>query len=318
MYIGLTGDVMIGRNVGEAIADKGFDYPWGDLLPLLNSTNLNIVNLETTLTHHTRKVDKVFNFRTVPRQVESLVRANMRLVNLANNHVLDFGEAGLEETIRTLDEAGIAHTGAGRNDVEAAQPATFMIRDQLRLAAIGFTDNEKRWKAGPDRKGINHLEVDHKQDTEAALALIGHWRPRVDFLVVSIHWGPNMRETPPSHFIDFAHALVGQGADIVHGHSAHIFQGIEVYQDRYILYDTGDFVDDYVVDPVLRNDHSFFYVLELDQNGIRELRLHPVLIRHCQVNHAAGYDREWCFNRVNDLSSRFGTIVGKDGKAGSR
>jgi poly-gamma-glutamate synthesis protein (capsule biosynthesis protein) len=122
-----------------------------------------------------------------------------------------------------------------------------------------------------------------------------------------------MREEPGKKNIGFAHDMIDHGADIIHGHSAHIFQGIEIYHRKLIFYDTGDFVDDYRVDPELKNDHSFFYRVEISKQGIKKVRLIPVLISNYQVNLATGKDYEWNIKRIQSLSSKFGTVVDEKG-----
>jgi poly-gamma-glutamate capsule biosynthesis protein CapA/YwtB (metallophosphatase superfamily) len=256
LLIGLTGDVMIGRGVNKAISKYGYSYPWGDVLPLIKSSDVNIVNLETALTYSRHPVTKVFNFKADPDKVKTLTEAQIKVANLANNHILDFAEEGLIETLHTLDEAGIKYTGASINEQEASHPAIVSF-NSFQIGILGYTDNEPGWKAGPENCGTNHIDVSDTKDKKRVLTAIQHLREEVDFLIVSIHWGPNMREEPPPAFIDFAHQVVQEGADVIHGHSAHIFQAIEVYNHKLILYDSGDFIDDYVVNPMLRNDLSF-------------------------------------------------------------
>ena len=137
---------------------------------------------------------------------------------------------------------------------------------------------------------------------------------KTDLVIVSIHWGPNMRPEPSKKFIAFAHEMIEAGADIIHGHSAHNFQGIEIHNGKLILYDTGDFVDDYIVDPELRNDHSFFFRVEADKQGMNKLELVPVLISDCRVNLATGEDYKWSIQRMQRLSARFGTKLNDKGE----
>jgi poly-gamma-glutamate synthesis protein (capsule biosynthesis protein) len=123
-----------------------------------------------------------------------------------------------------------------------------------------------------------------------------------------------MKESPDPYFIDFAHEMIDAGADIIHWHSAHNFQGIERYHGKLILYDTGDFVDDYMVDTYLRNDHSFFFRVEAAKNRQLKLELYPVLISNYQVNLALGEDYQWCFHRMKQLSEKFETTFTDKGK----
>lgn len=313
LVIGLTGDVMIGRSVDPVISREGYSYVWGNLLPLLHSTDMNIINLETTLTRSEKKVPKVFNFKAAPDKVKALTEAHITVANLANNHILDYSEKGLVETLQVLQEAGIEFAGAGMNRDEAERPC-FINKNNLRLGVLGFTDNEPGWSAGVSKSGTNYIDISAKEQRQKVLEAIVQVRKKTDIVIVSIHWGPNMQEAPPAVFIAFAHDMIENGADIIHGHSAHIFQGVEVYHNKLVLYDTGDFVDDYVVDPLLKNNHSFLFKIEVTSKGIERLKLIPVLISDYQVNLATGKSYEWSIKRMRQLSGRFGTIVSDTGE----
>lgn len=308
LTIGLAGDTMLGRGVGVKILQEDYVYPWGNLLPLLRSTDLSILNLETTLTTSKEIVPKVFNFKADPKIVQCLKVAEIDIVSLANNHIRDFGNSGLIETIEVLDKSDILHAGAGRNVNEAKKPV-IIERNGIKIGVIACTDNEPTWKAD-ERPGIHYVKIG---DLDAITADIKTLRDQVDILILSIHWGPNMRERPTQEFVNFAHRLIDSGVDIIHGHSAHIFQGIELYKKGIILYDTGDFVDDYVVDPFLRNDHSFLFQVEIDHLGLRQLKLKPVIISKSQVNLATGEHKNWCIERMQELSAELGTQISDEG-----
>ena len=312
LLIGLTGDVMIGRNVDKAITQMGYAYPLGDVLPLLRSTAINIINLETTLTHSTTQVPKVFNFKATPDKVNTLLEARITAATLANNHILDYDIEGLAETIHTLQQAGILYTGAGMTEQEATRPCIITYQE-LRVGLLGFTDNEPSWRAKGFNSGTNYIAITSEKDQQRALSMVQEARKEVDLLIVSLHWGPNMRQEPPRLFMSFAHQLIHEGADVVHGHSAHIFQGVEIYQHKLILYDTGDFIDDYVVNPMLRNDLSFLFLLEVSHRQVVRLQLVPVVNSQCQVNLAKGSTHQWCIQRMQHLSAAFATQVSNDG-----
>jgi len=226
--IGFAGDAMLGRLVNKVIAKKGYKYPWGNILPLFEQTNLNIINLENTFTNSIQKLPKVFNFKADPANVQSLKKAHINVVNLANNHILDFGNEGLFDTIQTLNTTGIKHVGAGKNKQKAKQ-AVIITENNIKIGIIGYTDNEPGWKAQASKPGINYIKVGDIATIQQDIKII---RSQVDILIVTIHWGPNMRQRPNQEFINFAHAIIDSGVDIIHGHSAHIFQGIEVYPKK--------------------------------------------------------------------------------------
>lgn len=306
LLIGFAGDVMLGRLVNEQISRTSYIYPWGDVLPLLKKTDLNIVNLETTLTASTRKVPKVFNYKADPDKVQSLTEAKIDAVNLANNHILDFSEEGLLETIAVLDKAGIQHVGAGRNKAEATKPVILKKKD-ITIGILGCTDNEPGWRAQEKVPGTNYVEI--AQGLSEIEKEIKKLRGEVDIVIFSIHWGPNMRQRPTEEFQDFAHRIIDAGAHVFHGHSAHTFQGIEIYNKGVILYDTGDFVDDYYVSPFLRNDQSFFYLVEIDKDGLKRIELIPLSISYMQVNKATGDDYKEMVRRIKRLSKEFDTTI---------
>ena len=226
------------------------------------------------------------------RAVASLEAAGFSLVSVANNHVLDFGTDAALESLATLAERGIRFAGAGADSDAARRPAVIR-RDDLTIAMLAFTDNEPDWEAGPASPGVHHVPVDLRDPRAAALLdAVARAREVADLLIVSAHWGGNWGfDVPASHRV-FGRALVDAGADVVFGHSQHIVRGVEVSQDGLILYGTGDFVDDYAVDPVERNDRSFVFVLRTEKAVPVELRLHPTEIVdfHARLahRHAAG------------------------------
>lgn len=310
VVIGFGGDVMLGRLVNETINNTSYAYPWGNILPLLHANDINIINLETTLTRSESVVPKVFNFKATPDKMQTLVNAQITICNLANNHIGDFGIEGLQETITVLDQADIAHVGAGMNISQAAQPI-IIERNGIKIGIIGYTDNEPDWLATDRRAGTNYIQVG---DIKTVQKQIDAFKDIVDIVIATIHWGPNMREQPTQQFIDFAHAMIDAGVNIIHGHSAHIFQGIEFYNSGLIMYDTGDLVDDYAVDEKLRNNHSFLFLVTVTQDGIKNMQLIPTLISNMQVNKATGDHYVWSIERMQQLSTPFGTQITDDGK----
>ncbi len=311
LVLGLAGDTMLGRLVDGVIEEKGDLYPWGDMLSILRSTHLNLVNLETTLTHSDKKTLKTFNFRASPDRVKSLLEARIKICNLANNHILDFGIEGMRETMAALEQAGIAYVGAGASSEQARAPVILDLGG-MTLGVLGCTDNEPLWDAESTRPGIYFVSVLEPEELESRVKELAS---KVDLLILSIHWGPNMRRAPPQSFVRFAHRLVEAGVDIFHGHSAHIPQGIEVYRQGIIFYDNGDFVDDYRVTPELRNDQSFVALVRVGSTGLRSVQLIPTLISEMQVNRASGRDYREIVDRIKRLSAVLGTeVVERQGK----
>ena len=317
MLLAMVGDVMLGRGVAQAIGRRPPESFWGDTLPLLRQADLMVAGLECAITTYPvpwSRTPKVFHFRAPPQAIEVLRAAGVGMVALANNHTLDFEVQGLLDTIAYLDAASIAHAGAGRNLAEAGRPAVVEAAG-IRIGMVAFTDNEPGWAATPDQPGTNYIPIRPDPPTlqRVEQAVVDARAQGAQVVILSLHWGPNMRQRPPALFQQFARAVLERGVDLVYGHSAHIFQGVEVFQGKPILYDTGDFLDDYAVDPVLRNDQSLIFFADVDAQGVRELQLVPVQLGYAVVNRARGADLEAICARMLARSAELGTPVERVG-----
>lgn len=302
--IALVGDIMLGRGVDAELRDKPPGVCWGTTLPVLEGADAVIGNLECAITEHRRpwsRTPKVFHFRAGPSAIAQLQRANIRAVSLANNHVLDYEEEGFLDTLQFLDRAGIARAGAGRDLKEATAPAMITVAG-LRVALLAATDNQPEWAAAPGRLGTWYLDIESDPNALAPLRERAEWARNAgaQLVILSLHWGPNMVTEPPEAFRRFAHGAL-DFADIVYGHSAHLFQGVERQDGQLILYDTGDFLDDYAVDERLRNDWSFIFLVDLAPTGrLNRLRLLPVQLSFARVDLARGDE----FGEIRDCMLR--------------
>jgi poly-gamma-glutamate capsule biosynthesis protein CapA/YwtB (metallophosphatase superfamily) len=305
-----AGDLMIGRVVNEMLQEERPEYPWGDTLSLFRKAAWRFCNLECVLADSWDPASvprKMFHFRSDAKNVAVLQTAGIDAVSLANNHTLDFGERALSEMLELLDRAGICRSGAGRGIGEACGPAICRAVEAT-IAVIAFTDNEPEWEAGLTKPGVFHVPID-LDDPRARrlLQIVRRARAVSDLVFVSAHWGPNWGRSPPRGEIPFGHALIDAGADLVFGHSPHVFHGIEIYRDRPIIYSAGDFIDDYAVDPIEHNDHSFVFLIETDIRSILRLNLYPTFIRGCQVRIATSDKAARIAQKMTERCAEFGT-----------
>src|SRR3990172_1668046 len=139
LTLAFTGDVMLGRLVNDRLKTMRPEQVWGDVLPHLAQADLRIVNLECALTAHLQqwtRTRKKFHFRADPEAVRVLQAAHIDACALANNHILDYEEQGLRDTLHVLNNAGIRHAGAGANAAEAAAPVILDVHgeSQCRVA----------------------------------------------------------------------------------------------------------------------------------------------------------------------------------------
>ncbi len=303
MKLLLVGDVMLGRLVDDALRTESSRFVWGDTRPLFDEADCRICNLECCIAVHPGAPPeaKTFRFVSAPGNVAVLRAAHIDAVSIANNHALDGGRPAVVEMTRLLDDAGIAHAGAGPDAASSRRPA-IVRRAGMRVALLACTDNEPAWEAHHRQAGVFHVPTD-VDDPRARVLLDCVWcvQESADLVVVSLHWGSNWGRYPPAEHRAFARALIDAGADVVYGHSAHVLRGIEVYRGRPILYGTGDFVDDYAVHPVERNDESAVFVVETDGGVPSRVLVYPTVIVSRQARRAAGEQALRIVTRMADL-----------------
>jgi len=231
-----------------------------------------------------------------PANVACLNAAAIDCCNLANNHVLDWGREGLDETLRTLHAAGVRSTGVGRDADAAWAPAAFPLPGDRRVLVWGCASQTSGvpadWAAGRERSGVALLP-DFSDETAARLAdQVTRLRRGDEHVIVSIHWGGNWGTEIPAEHRAFAHRLIDLGAaDIVHGHSSHHPQPIEVYRERLVLYGCGDLVNDYEgIGPHggLRSDVGCLYLATLGAPAgvLRRLEIVPLQLRRFRLERA--------------------------------
>jgi len=311
------GDVMLGRLVRDVMLRDGIHAPLAGVAPLLRSADLGIANLECALTDSVERwhgAPKAYYFAAPPEAGHALVDAGIRLVSLANNHSLDYDVRGLADTLRILDAHGVAHTGAGPDRAWAQSPAVVPCGEVL-VGMAAFCDHQDDFAATDDHPGIAWLGLhDETAAVDAfARALAPMRAAGVRWPVLSLHWGPNMVTAPSERQRRLARAAIDVGWKIVYGHSAHVFHGVELYRGCPILYAAGDLVDDYAVDPHLRNDHQLLFEVQLGDDALRRIVLHPVFIRRGRAAPADHTQRTWIYTRMQALCRDLGTAARLDG-----
>lgn len=347
----LAGDVMTGRGVDQILPHPGaptlferyvksatdyvalaedangpipkpvsYAYVWGDALAELDRRNpdARLINLETAVTTSDDAQPKGINYRMTPANAPVLSAAGIDCCVLANNHMLDWGEEGLVETLDTLKRMGIASAGAGHDLGEAEAPAVIPVQGgRVMLFAYGAPTSgvPETWAAREDRAGVNFLPDLEPGTFDAIAELVGKHRRPGDIVVVSLHWGGNWGYEISATQQHFAHALIDKaGADIVWGHSSHHPKGIEVHDGKPILYGCGDFLDDY---EGIRGYEEFrddlvlmyFPTLRMSDGALVQLAMVPLQIRNFRLNRASRADAEWLANMLNREGAPFGTGI---------
>ena len=301
----------------------GPGYVWGAAREALaDPACRRILNLETAITSSdTPWPDKGIHYRMHPNNVGCLADIAPDCLVLANNHVLDWGRAGLVETLETVEAVGIPTVGAGRDREAAERPVALPGGDGRRLlvfaAGLGDSGISADWAARESAPGVHYLPDLADETIDRLAGLIDSHRQPGDTVVFSIHWGSNWGYQIPESHRRFARALIDDaGVDIVHGHSSHHPRAFEVHNERLILYGCGDLLNDYEgiggTTPY-RSDLALLYRPTLDDGRLSRLELDPFVIRRLQLQSCSRPDREWLVGMLDRQAQRFGGRVSDAG-----
>jgi poly-gamma-glutamate synthesis protein (capsule biosynthesis protein) len=231
-----AGDVMMAGSAFPVLEAEGPDFAFDSTRAAIGAADFSVANLEAPFGTGGRPFRKTYTFRVPPRFAPALLRAGFDAVNLANNHILDYGPEPFAHTLRLLDSLGIAAFGAGAARA-SAESGVVLERSGWKAAFLGFslTYPEEFW-ASPRRPGTAFAV------RERIAARIDSLRGKADLVAVSFHWGKELHSAPEPYQREFAHAAIDAGADLVIGHHPHVLQGFEVYQGKPIAYSLGNFV----------------------------------------------------------------------------
>ena len=359
----LTGDVMTGRGIDQILprpvdptlhepwiedarryvelaerangpiprlaAPAAYSYVWGDALAELERVRpaARIVNLETAVTtSDAHWPGKGIHYRMHPGNAPVLTAAGIDCCVLANNHVLDWGYPGLEETLSTLHGAGLRTAGAGRDLKEARDPAVIETGAGHRVLVVALASVTSgvpgEWAATEERSGIFLPPEPPEEVVPQVREVLERARRPGDLVLASVHWGGNWGHRVPEEQRRLARRLIDEaGVAVVHGHSSHHPKAIEVHRDRLVLYGCGDFLTDYEGiggQEEYRSDLALAYLPALDPatGKLRGLTITPFVHRRFRLQRASAEDSRWLATLLTHQGRAFGTRVevGADGR----
>lgn len=329
----VNGDMLLTRLPGKRMAEKGIDFLFEKVKPLIEAADIAFGNLEcpisTSGSPYPNKPPGV-TFRASPEAAAALGAAGYDVVSLANNHMNDYGELAVVDTLRYLSLAAVATAGAGRTASES-RTAAMLVRSGYTIALLAYAEpvwsvveaRDPPWpkalatlpprpeakQLGPGRAGTAIVREDTVRADIAAL----REKPGVDIVAVSFHWGDEHARVPNSYQRRIARLAVDAGADLVIGHHPHVLQGIELYKGGIVLYSLGNFIFD--MDPDATYD-SVAVILRIDREKTARARIVafdivPVRVARglCRPAPAKGEDRERITEFLAESSRRFGTTL---------
>ena len=310
------------RKYGPLPKPAPFAYIWGDILDEFErmETDVRIINLETAIT----KSDaywrgKGINYRMHPNNIPCITAAAIDCCVLANNHVLDWGYAGLDETLQTLRNVNIKTAGAGNTIVEAEKPAILEIPGKGRVLVFSYGSPTSgipySWAVSKCRAGVNFLRKLSNYAIQKITENIQQTKRPGDIVIASLHWGGNWGYDVPVEQTEFAHRLIDEaGVDVIHGHSSHHPKGLEVYKDKPIIYGCGDFLNDYEGisgHEEFRGDLGLMYFTTLQTltGKLVRFELKSTRINGFRVNRASNRETEWLYAMLNREGKKFATSI---------
>lgn len=322
-YVGLAE-----RANGEIPEPATLSYIWGAALDEFERArpDVRIINLETSITHSETRFPKGVNYRMSPENAGCLLAAGVNCCALANNHILDWGRAGLLDTLDTLERLRIRTSGAGRNLAEAWAPAVFDIAGKGRALVYSCASVTSgaplAWAAQPNAPGIALLPDSTERSVALIAGEISRERREADAVILSLHWGGNWGYDIFENERRFAHRLIDETRPaVLHCHSSHHPKGIEVYGNRLILYGCGDFLNDYEGISgyeEFRGDLALMYFVEIDATSgdLVALEMTPLRIRRFRLVRPPDDDIDWLRRTLDRESRKFGARVeaGPDGR----
>lgn len=310
------GDLMLGGNAREVLEERGWDWPYGEVGAVLREGDVNFANLEGPVTDRRRGIPgKEYTFHVPRAAFHAAVTAGVGLFSLANNHMMDQGAEGLDDTLEALREEGVSGAGAGDDLAEARRPAIVVVRGRrIALLAYSLTHPESFYATatGP---GTHFARIEDLEEDVPRAATSS------ELIVVSFHWGEELRPTPKAYQVEMAHRAIDLGARLVLGHHPHCLQGIERYHGGVIFYSLGNFVfgsySRNVTDGVVAR-----VVLAAGDDRLvpREVTLIPLDISNPEVifrpRVLVGEEGRKAVEALAELSLPLGTRITWDGKRG--
>jgi poly-gamma-glutamate capsule biosynthesis protein CapA/YwtB (metallophosphatase superfamily) len=299
---------MLGRKVAERLARHPEAEVWSpQVRELCRACDAVVLNLECCVSARGAPTSlipgKPFFFRVPPSGLEALRTIGTSVAGVANNHTLDFGADALADTLAHLRAVDVPAVGAGL-DAGSARRGVVVRAGSARLGVLAVSDHPAEYAAGATRPGIAHADL-RRMLPDWIGAELARLRSEADHVLAFPHWGPNMTTAPAGWQRERAHELLAAGADAVAGHSAHVFHGVELTRRGPLLYDLGDALDDYAIDPELRNDLGVL-ALWRPAGGLELIGLH---LDFCRTELAAGGHADWIADRLRVACGELGTSV---------
>lgn len=291
-----VGDMMFGRNIADVIIPKfGYEYLFQYVRPYFKYSDYVTGNFENPVVFQDGypKARKYIHLSTRPAVAKALKKVGFSTVNLANNHMKDFGKQGLLDTLRAFRDAKLDTVGAG-SDLKSAAGVEYETVNGIKIATLGFSDvMPVDFRARHNRSGIAPA------DPDVWFPAVAKAKKNAQLVIVHMHWGLEYDSRYHPRQKEFGRALIDAGADIVVGHHPHVLEPVEIYKNGVILYSLGNFIFD---QGWSRTRESVLAQYKVLKNRTVRLEIYPLLIREGQPRPLTGlgsiYRREKIYMQI--------------------
>jgi poly-gamma-glutamate capsule biosynthesis protein CapA/YwtB (metallophosphatase superfamily) len=294
--LAFVGDVIFSSSVEVQMSKNGYDYPYTFVKDYLQKADYTVANLETPITIRGAIQKKDYVYRGSPLALPAFKEAGVDLVNLANNHVMDYGQEGLLDTFNELKKADIKYIGAGKDAAEAFSPV-IVEKQGIKIAFLGFSRvvPEVSWKAG-----VGHPGVADTYNYTVPVEAIQKARQQADLVVVIGHWGVERSDNPDKYQTELAHRYIDAGADLIVASHPHVLQGFENYKGKWIAYSLGNFI--FTVNEVQKTLETVILQATCSKEKRCDLDLVPIQNKIAQPEVMAKEKGMKLFERLSQIS----------------
>lgn len=295
----MVGDMMFGRNVAKVVDSKGYEFLYRHVTPYLDASDYVTGNFENPIILRDEAEyelpEKSIYLHARADVAAYLDSIGFTTVNLANNHLMDYGVAGLTETIDTFSETGTAAIGGGLNKYQSNQ-IHYEDYDGFIVATLGSTDVGYQWGYSTD-----HQAGANKTRLTDLLPAVREASENSDLVIVHSHWGVEYDSSPNPRQREIGRALVNAGADLVIGHHSHTLQPVEVYKGKVIFYSLGNFVFD---QGWSKTKDSVLAQFKIKADGSRSVELTPMKVNEASPTPLRGPLAGIDFSRMTKLLTK--------------
>lgn len=307
-----AGDLYLGGTANPYLKQSGYSYPFESTKYVLKNADIAVVNLEAPLTNRTATfMDKEFVLKANPDSTEAIKAVGFDVATLANNHIMDYGQEGLRDTITALNKRGVSYTGAGEDLNNARKPAILNVKNK-KIAFLAYSRVFPEEFYATDISGgtapglFEYVRDDIKKIKKDA-----------DIVIVSFHWSEELLKYPKEYQIKLAHLAIDSGANLIIGHHPHVIQGIEKYKNGLIFYSLGNFAFGSISQS---SPEGILAAVRFKSNQIISAEIIPLNVNNKEVffqpKVLEGERAEVAMRNIQEISDRFKLtiIMAREGK----